>query len=364
MSSLEVEGKRLLHLSGAPWWLQPPHVREALAQSAEENIGSPSDGLPELKTALAEALAQENNIRVEAESQIVITNGALHAIQIVAEVLTDPGEEFLTFWPGFFYYGTLNLMGTVLAHAPISQENNWCWDLDTLERSITPRTRAIIVNTPHNPVGHVATLDELHRIGEIALRHGLWIISDEAYDRMVYDGRKHISIGSLQGVEDITITVRSFTKTYAMNHYRIGYIVSSKKLQPLFRKALEWSVLAVNSFCQKAAWVAVSGPQDWVKEIGPRFEHCRNLICDCIGEMHDVSYVKPEGNPHLFLDVHGLGMDGAEFSRFLLKEYGVPSEPGSFFGSDQHIRLAFGAEDGIIREAASRIRSCVDKLTS
>jgi aspartate/methionine/tyrosine aminotransferase len=362
MAELEAEGRDVLHLSGAPWWLQPEHVRQALANSAEDNMAAPSDGLPELKLALAEKLARENRIHVDPETQIVVTNGAMHGIQVIMTVLTDPGDECLTFWPGFFYYGTLDMIGTVSTYAPISQETGWAWDLGALERAITPRTRVIIVNTPQNPVGHVATEDELYAIGEIAHQHGLWVVSDEAYDRMVYDDREHISMASLPGLGDITITLCSFTKTYAMNNYRIGFIASAPELQPLFRKSVEWSLLAVNSFCQKAALAAVTGPQDWVQEIGPRFEHCRNLVCESLGEMEGLAYVKPEGNPHLFIDVSGLGMTGAEFSRHMLVEQGVPTEPGSFFGSEKHVRMAFGAEDDVVREAARRFRAGVAQV--
>ena len=364
MAELEAEGRDVLHLSGAPWWLQPEHVRKALADSAEENLAAPSDGLPELKQALAEKLARENNVHVNPDTQIVVTNGAMHGIHVIMTVLTDPGEECLTFWPGFFYYGTLDMIATVSTYAPISQETGWAWDLEALERAITPKTRAIIVNTPHNPVGHVATQEELYGIGKIARKHGLWVISDEAYDRMVYDGRKHISMASLPGLEDITITLCSFTKTYAMNNYRIGFIASPPELQPLFRKSVEWSLLAVNSFCQKAALAAVTGPQEWVQEIGPRFEHCRDLLCESLGEIEGIAYVKPEGNPHLFIDVSGLGMTGDEFARYMLVEHGVPMESGSFFGSDKHIRLAFGAEDEVIREVGRRLRAGVAKLST
>lgn len=363
MIEAEAKGINTLHLGGAPWWLQPQHVREALCLSAEENLAAPSDGLLELRQALAKALAQENGIHIDPDSQLLVTNGAMQGIQIIMSVLTDPGDECLTFWPGFFYYGTLELIGTTPTYAPISQRTGWAWDLEILERNITPRTRVIMINTPHNPIGHVATEEELMAIGDIARRHNLWIVSDEAYDRMVYDGRKHISTASLPGLEDITITLRSFTKTYAMNNYRIGYIVSPAELQPLFRKSLEWSVLAVNSFCQRAALAAVSGPQDWVHEIGTRFEHCRDLMCSSLGEIEGVRYVIPEGNPHLFIDVSGLGISGTEFSRFLLFHYGVPSEPGHLFGSNDHIRLAFGGEDPVVIEAAHRFGQAVSQLS-
>lgn len=362
VASLKAQGKEILSLHGVPYWLPPDHVLNAGANAAKNLAGAHPLGLLEFRQAIANKLEQDNGILVDPEHELLVTNAAQHALNIVFTALLDPGDEVVMYSPIYFYYGILELMGAVPVYVKTRQENNWRWDAKALEQAITPNTKLIIVNTPTNPTGYVATEDDLEVIAEIARKHDLLVVSDEAYDRMVYDGARHLSFGSLPGVKDRTITIHSFTKSYAMPQWRVGYIAAPAELIPYLRKVLEWNALSVNHVAQHAAKAALEGPQDWIKEITTRFQRSRDLMVEGLQSVPGISFAIPKGSPFLFLNVADLGVSGEEFCLTLLYDYSVFSDPGSFFQSDSHIRLEFGGDDNIVIEAAKRIAAAATSL--
>jgi aspartate/methionine/tyrosine aminotransferase len=222
--------------------------------------------------------------------------------------------------------------------------------MERFEQAVTPRTKLLMLTNPNNPTGHLATPEELRGIARFAEHHDLLVISDDSYERMVYDGRQHVSFASLDGLGDRAITVQSFTKSYAMPGWRVGYVIAPRPFVDLFLKVHEWMILSCGYIEQKAAAAAMSGPQDWVDAIRTHFESSRDAMCGELEGAEELSFVRPEGGPFVFLNVSRCGKPSPEFSKYVLDEYGVRSEPGEVFEGPGYIRLAFGTED--VAEAA------------
>lgn len=351
----KAQGTDVLPLYGVPYWAPPAHVLEVAAEAALEPTAANSQGTLAVRTAMSKKLERDQGVRAD-PNNILVTNAAMHALNLLFVTLLEPGDEVLTFSPSFFYFGAIELAGGRPVYARTKQENGWKWDMQELEQAISPRTKVLLINSPSNPVGYVATRDDLEAIADLAKRHKLLVISDEAYDSMVYDDARHSSFASLSGVEDIAITVYSMTKSYAMGAWRLGFIVAPPALIEQLRKLLEWNVLTCNHVAQRVAQAALEGPQDWVREIATRFQRGRDLMVAGLQDAEGLSFVTPKGAPFIFLNSSSLGVSGDDFFHRLLSRHGVPSDPGSYFGSSDHIRLEFGGENSVVVEAAARIR--------
>ena len=358
----EMQGKEVLKLYGAPFWLPPDHVLEAAARAVTEVAGAPSSGLPELRRAIAVKMERDNGCVVDPEREILITNAAMHALSIVFTVLLDPGDEVVLLSPAFFFSGLIKLAGGIPVYVPTREEHLWQWDVAGLEAAVTPRTKLIIINTPANPTGYVASRDDLEAVADLARRRDLLVLSDEAYENMLYDGARHISFASLPGAKDRTISVFSFTKSHALKQWRVGFVAAPATMTPHLVKVLEWNVLACNHVAQRAALAALEGPQDWIRDISLRYQHFRDLMMTGLREAPKLSFVVPRGAPFLFIRVSELGVSGEEFMRFLLDEYGVPTDPGAPFEAGAYVRLSFGGEDRQVAEAARRISLAARRL--
>jgi aspartate aminotransferase len=352
---LRAQGRDVVSLYGSPHWLPPEHVLSRARAAVSDNDGAPAEGLPALLEAIAARLARENAVHVDPEQEIVVTNAANHALSVLFAAMLDPGDEVLTFSPHYYYQGVIELAGGVPTYAPTRQEDGWAWDLDALRAAVTPRTKILVVNTPTNPTGHVASDDDLRGVAAIAADRDLLIVSDEAYDHTVYDRDGHRSIAALPEAAGRTLTVISATKSYAMRHWRVGFMAGPARLIAPCRNVLEWNVFNCNHVAQHALLAALEGPQDWVEDIGRRFERCRDAMVDGLRDAPGASFAIPAGGPFLFLRV-----DDAEAFRYrLLREYGVPTDPGRHFGSAAHLRLPFGGELDDVRDAAVRIRAAL-----
>ncbi|NIA15081.1 MAG: aminotransferase class I/II-fold pyridoxal phosphate-dependent enzyme [Nitrospiraceae bacterium] len=362
-AAARARGRDVIELSGAPLTLPGENVIEAAAQAARDYCKAPSRGLPELREAIAAKVAREQNFVCDPDTEVLVTAGAMEGLNVLATALLDPGDEVLVTAPGFFYHGIVELAGGTCVYVPTRQEDEFGYDLGEFDRAITPRTKLLMLANPNNPTGHVATRQELAGLAELAERHDFLIVSDDSYERMVYDGRDHISLASLDGITHRVITVQSFTKSYAMPGWRVGYVIAPQPLLDTFVKVHEWILLNCGYVEQKAASEAMNGPQDWVDAIRAHLESCRNAMCDGLSSIDELSFIRPKGGPFVCVNVSRCGMSSREFARYILDEYGVRSEPGENFEAPGYIRLAFGAKDpATSSRAASQIRSAVEAL--
>jgi len=362
IQELEKKGVEVFRLSGAPIGLPPAHVLEAVKEAAEQNVHPPSNGIPELREAIARKLNVENGIMVDPESEILVTNGAMHALYVTMTTFLNAREEVIIFSPSFFFNGIIKLVGGIPIYVPLGEETEFRFNFKELEKRVNSKTKIILLNTPVNPTGYVASMKELMEIAEIAKKYDLLVVSDESYEKLVYDGRKHCSIASLPRMKERTVTIQSFTKSYSMLAWRVGYIAANRNFINALRKTLEWMVLCCNYVAQKAATAALTGPQEWVKEITSEFQCRRDVFCKSLAAIKGVSYVLPKGGPFVFLNIKQLGMNPEKFSNYLLEDFGIPTVPGNVFQSNDHVRIAFGATDQMLKKVLGKLETAIIRV--
>ena len=336
----------------------PPEVAEAVVAELSRNREAPSRGLPELLEALVEYLAGEIGIALDPDANILVTNGAMQGINVVFRAILDPGDEVLVPAPCFFFGGCVELAGGRPVYVQMDEDSGFAWDLDRLEAAITGRTVAVVVNTPVNPTGVVLGEDELGAIAELASRHDLLVIADESYDTMVYDGRRHVSIARAPAAAGRTLLVRSFTKSFAMPAWRIGYVIGPAPLIDACTKTLEWELLHSNHVAQAGVAAAVRGSLAFQTEMAQTFELKRDVLIAEIDRVLGLRVARPSGGPFLFINTASVFGSSETASQALL-DAGVPTTPGHYCESDRHVRLAFGAAPDVLREAGRRIAAVV-----
>jgi aspartate/methionine/tyrosine aminotransferase len=357
---LKSRGVDIVKLSGTP--ITPPgeNVIEAARKAANENIHPPSRGLLELREAIAQKLSMENKIDADPGREIMITNGAQHALFIAITGLIERGDEVIIPTPSYFMNGIVILAGGKPVYSPMKQEEGFKLDADKIEDMITNKTKLLLLTNPVNPTGYVATMKDLVSIAEMVERKNLFVICDESYEKIIFDGKKHISIASLKGMHDRIITVHSFSKSYAMAGWRVGYMFGPFKVVDHLIKIAEWMQLHGNYICQKAAAAAIKGPQDWVKNIRLDIENNRNILVRGLSKIDRISFVKPGATPNIFPNISNLNHNDVDISNFLLKCYGIRTEPGPAFNHSGHIRIQFCARKESIAELVRRLSQAVE----
>lgn len=356
------QGLEVLPLTAYPGKELPEDIRIEAAQVLGKVSHPPARGLLELRVGISEYLARELNTAFNPEREVLIANGAMHALQISLQTILEPGDEVLLFSPCFFFEGLITLAGGVPVLVPLDEKRSYQFEAARMAACVTKRTRAILLNTPANPTGYAATLTDLERIAAIAAEHQLFMISDESYDRLVYDGRRHVSLLAVKAARARSIMIRSFTKSFSLSDWRVGYLVAPPWLCEHLLKILEWNVLFCGYFAQKVASLVICKPLHWLADVPRQFQENRNVLFDALSRIEGLSMVKPLGNPFLFVNMANLGISDVEFSRILLAKHGVPSTPGSWHHEAGHVRLAFGGSREVIRATAERFRAAVKGL--
>lgn len=367
MLELSAGMENVVHLEqGEPDFVTPKHIVEAALKAAEKGFTHYTEinGTPELREAIAEKLEGENGIDADPETEITVTSGSQEAMLIAALGLLNSGDEALILDP---YYPAC-FEDTLIAEAkpvPVSldEKESYTIDQEALERKITRRTKMIWMCNPSNPTGHMFSKQELEMIAEVAQRHDLIVFADEIYEKIVYDHARHISIGSLPGMEDRTITVNGFSKTYAMTGWRIGYAVAGKKLSTILRNLHYYAVLCPNSISQKAAVAALAGPQDCVHQMVTEYDRRRKFMFQELNEVGSVPYVKPKGAFYVFPNFSNFERSDEIFASDLLKEAGVVTAPGSGFGKagEGHLRISYSVSYEQLKEGMTRIKRFLEK---
>ncbi len=334
-ADLAGSGREVLDLHAHPRRQLPPHVLEAVDAAARENHTVPSRGLPALRQAIADRLAAELGGAVDSEREVLVTAGAMQALDLVFRATADHASV-ITPAPCFFLHGLVQTLVTVPTRADASYAIDW----EELERSITSATRVLLVVTPGNPTGYVLTEDDVQEVSRLAERHDLLVVSDESYDRLMYDGRVHRSPLAAPALRKRGVLIRSFTKSFAMPGWRVGYMVGPPTLIDACLKLYEWSALYGTSVSQSAALAAISGPLSWLDGVTAEFQAHRDRIHACF-KRAGVPTVLPAGGPFLFPDVSSLGVDDEVAHRWLC-EFGIPVTSGSLLRGPGHVRLPLG----------------------
>lgn len=356
------EGADVIQLKPYPYVALPPHIIEAAEKAVRASTIPPSAGLPEFREAVAMRVGSELSISINPESQVLATAGGMHALYVTFSALLSEGDEVIVPSPCYFLEGIIEPVGGRIVYVPMREEEDYRWDLESIASSIGSRTKLIFLNTPVNPTGYVLTAADLIHLAAIADEHDLLVIADESYDRMVYDGARHLSPLTVPGMAERTILIRSFTKSYAMPNWRIGYIVASPELMGHFTKVLEWMMLYGNYVSQKAATAALTGPRDWLRDVVSDFQANRDLVCDGLRTIDGLRCVKPRGGPFIFPNISRLNGTCEGIASVLLEQFGVPSVAGPCFHSEKHIRLAFGGAPAMIEELLRRLKLAIEQI--
>jgi aminotransferase len=340
----------------------PDHIKEAAIKAIRDGlVGGYSEhkGIDELREEITRKLLAYNRIEAET-SQVMVTVGAMEGLAAALAALTDPGDEVILPSPTYSaHISQVLLAGAVPVFAPLVEEESFSLDLDAIRQAITSKTKVIYFCSPSNPTGAVFSEEELMGLAEIALNQGLMVLTDEAYEYFVYDGRRHFSIASLPEMRGRVVSCFTFTKTYAMTGWRVGYLHADEALIKQIAKAHIPLALCAPVVSQYAALAALKGPQECVEKFRGKYLHARDLICRRLDGLPGVfSYSRPAGGYLIFPRILSEeGSDSTAFALRLLREAKVSFTPGVEFGpgGEGHLRMSFCVPEGEIDLAFDRL---------
>jgi len=370
VAELERKGLEIIHMEiGRPDFDTPSHIKEAAKKALDEGFVhyTASIGIPELREAIAEKLSRDNGMRIDPDRELIVTLGANEAVFLCMMGLLNPGDEVLVPEPMFVYYADWGeFAGAKTVSVPLREEENFRLRPEDIERCVTPKSRMLILNSPHNPTGTVLGMETLTGIAEVAKKYDLLVLSDEVYEKMVYDGAKHFSIASFPGMNDRTLTINGFSKAFSMTGWRLGYVVANPDLMSALLKVHQHAVVCPVSFAQKGAVAALTESQECVGEMVREFDRRRKLVMKRLSEMEGMKVVRPQGAFYVFPSVKGLGKSSQEIADYLLEEARVAVVPGSAFGSsgEGYIRIAYSTSYHNLEEGLSRMKKALAELSS
>ena len=366
--ALEAQGRDIIHLQiGEPDFDTPSNIVEAGAEALRNGYThyGPSPGLPELREAIAAEVAGTRGIEVGVDN-VVVTSGAKPIMFYTMLALMDEGDEALYPNPGFpIYESMINFVGGVPVPIKLLSERDFAIDVDEVAASITPKTTLMILNSPNNPCGSVVERETIRQLAELAVEHDLWVLSDEIYIRLLFEGEHH-SIASFPGLAERTIILDGFSKTYAMTGWRIGYGVMPEQLVPHFSKLNTNSVSCTPSAIQVAAVEALQGPQEKTYEFRDEFKARRDVFVGGLNKIPGIRCPMPKGAFYAFPNIEGTGMTSRRFADDLLQDYGVASLAGESFGEygTGCVRFSFANSIENLSRALERIAEFVDANSS
>lgn len=359
-------GKRICNFAaGEPDFDTPEHIKSAAVKALEaaETKYAPVPGLPALRSAIAEKLAKENGLSYEPD-QVVISNGAKHSLFNIFMALCGAGDEVIIPTPYWLSYPEMvNVAGGKPVLVYCREDNDFKITPEELESAVTDRTKAVIINSPSNPAGIVYTDSELKNLAEIAVRHGVYIVSDEIYEKIVYDGLTHVSVGSLsREIFDWTITVNGFSKAFSMTGWRLGYFAGPVDLVRAVCAFQSHSTSAANTFAQYGAVEALRGSQECVAGMVRAFAERRAYLYERLMSIDGITCVKPMGAFYMLPNISRFGIDSATFSERLLEREGVAVVPGAAFGTDHNIRISYACSMDDIGEGMDKFEKFVNSF--
>ncbi|HCY85199.1 MAG TPA: pyridoxal phosphate-dependent aminotransferase [Desulfobacteraceae bacterium] len=344
---------------GQPDFDTPVHIRDAAKEGLDQGFTRypPAAGFQDLREAVAEKLERENKIKADPESEIFISVGAMQGIFNVMLHLVNPGDEVMVVDPGYDYYSQIRLFGGVPVRIPAREENLFKVDPADIKQAITPKTKALILNTPSNPTGAVFDRQILEEIADLCKEHNIIVISDEPYEHILFDGNQHISIGALPGMKDLTVSIYTLSKSYAMTGWRVGYVAGHSAIISEMEKLMEHMVSGVTAVAQRAALAAIAGSQQCVAKMVDRYAKRRELVYEGLNAIPGISCIKPESTFYAFPNISSLGMSSWDFAKYMAKEHKVAVVPGSIFGEngEGYVRISFATSSENLETALERL---------
>lgn len=371
----QAKGHKVLRLeSGDPSFDIPVHVREAMEKALKDGYThyTASTGIPQLRDAIYRKVTTENKLQVIDPEHIVVTNGGMHGLYIGFRALLDTGDEVILPDPMWTEIAeNIRLSGGVPVRIRLNPDKDYRYDPADIEAAISPRTRAIFINTPHNPTGAVLDQETLEAIIDLAEKHNLTIVSDEAYEHVIYDGLTHTSTGALPGGQGRTLSIFSLSKTYAMSGLRMGYmVIQDDLLLERIKKLVRCTINGVNSVTQHGAAAALNGPQSATYEMAREYQHRRDILLAALEKVPYIKPFRPSGTFYIWSQIqptwpgYNGQVDDWSMTNYLIDQAGIGSSPGSAFGvaGAGHIRFAFSCSTGQVEEAARLIPDVLGRV--
>ncbi len=353
---------------GEPDFLTAPHIVEAAHQAMlrGEMKYTSNRGVAELRQAISKMAKLKKKVDLDPETEIIVSNGGMQALMMSMNAVCNPGDEIIIGAPYFTnYLGQALMAGAVPKFVQLHEKNAFIFDMDDLKAAITDKTKAILINSPSNPLGSIIDKGTLQKIADLAKEHDLYVITDEVYQDYVYDPDvEFCSIASLEGMKERTIIVDSFSKAYAMTGWRVGYAAAPAHIIDLMVKQQEGMASCVNAPAQYAALAALEGSQDIYKEMIQTFKRRRDLLFEGINKIDKLSCVKPKGAFYLFVNITKTGLSSDEFAVRLLREAKVGVVPGSGFGEEGegYVRMSYVVSEADVAKGLERIKAFVESL--
>ena len=352
---------------GEPDFDTPRHVVDAAVKAlyAGEHHYTPNAGILPLRKAISKVTAESHGISYDPESQVIVTAGGMEALMLTMLTILDPEDELILGDPCWTNYSRQVLIcGGKPVFVEVGEERNFHFDPEALEAAITPKTKAFIVNSPSNPTGGIADRALLEKLADIAIRHDLYVISDEVYSALTYGDNEVFSIASLPGMAERTIVINSFSKTYAMTGWRVGYAMGPAHIIANMVKLQENVAACVNSAAQYGALEALEGSQEPLHEMQAAYRRRREIIVEGFSKIKGLKCFAPQGAFYALVNVSATGMKAVDFATDLLETERVIVVPGHAFGekSDCYVRLSFATSEETIREGLKRIARYMEKF--
>jgi aspartate/methionine/tyrosine aminotransferase len=362
MTRLALEHGAVNLAQGFPDFAAPAEVKEAAmrAIAADINQYAITWGAREFRRAIAERFAKDTGLEIDPEREITVTCGATEAMIASLLAVVDPGEEVVVFEPFYENYGPDTIVCGALPRFVRLRPPDWSFDPDELASAVGERTRAIILNTPNNPTGKVFSREELETIARVALGSGAYVITDEIYQYLTYDGWRHVSIATLPGMRERTITLNALSKTYSVTGWRVGYAIAQAEVTAAIRKLHDFLTVGAAAPLQEAGVTALRLPEEYYVRLAADYLRRRDWMLQALGEAGFRCFT-PRGAYYIMTDISSFGFaDDVEFARYLVREIGVAVVPGSSFYRDpglgrQQVRFCFSKTDDTLREAARRL---------
>ncbi len=367
VQQLQKEGRDIVRLQiGEPDFTTPDHIIAAAKAAMDhgQTHYAPNRGLLSLREEISRKLLRDNGITADPATEILVTSGCAEGLYLVFMGLVEPGDEVIIIEPAYISY--LQLARAAHAKAvPVhaKEENGWMPDLDELRAAVTEKTKLLVLNTPGNPTGAVYPREVLQQIAALAQEKDFLVLSDEVYEKLIYDGAQHVSIASLDGMKERTITVNGFSKAFAMTGWRMGYLAADAKLILPMLKVHQYAVASSNIIAQNAAITALQAGEACVEEMRQEYARRRRFLLDSFAEIPEISCAEPAGTFYMYPNISGSGMSGTEFADRFLMEAGVATVPGTAFDSfcNSHIRISYASSMESLQMAVSRLKDFLKK---
>ncbi len=364
---LEKQGRHIIRLEiGRPDFDTPQHIKDAAIQALNNGQVhySSNYGISQLSEAICNKLNTENQVAY-APQEVIVTAGANEAVFIAMMALLNPGDEVLIPDPCWVaYHPCATMAGATPVSVPLHFSKGFVPQVEDIAAQITPKTRMLVINTPQNPTGVVYGPETLQKLAQLAVEHNLYVLSDEIYERIIYDGARHVSIATFPGMRERTIIINGMSKIFSMTGWRLGYAAADRPLTDAMIRIHQNTMACATSFAQWGGVAALTGPQQPAEEMVAEFKRRRNFLYQALQEIPGVRPVHPSGAFYLFVNIEELGRSSEEVAMYLLEKAGVAVVPGSSFGcfGEGCLRISYANSYENLEIAVARMTKALQEL--